>query len=60
MQINLSHFQALLLFGLVISLAFAFLTKRRAGERFRYVVWAFLIFLLVAVALGWAMYPLSR
>ena len=60
MQINLSHFQALLLFALVVSIAFAFLTKRRAGERVQYVVWAFLLFLLVAVALGWAMYPLSR
>ena len=60
MQINLSHFQALLIFAFVIALAFAFLTKRRAAERFRYTVWAFLMFLLVAVALGWAMYPLSR
>lgn len=57
---NLSHFQAMLLFAFVISLAFAFLTKRRLGERVRYFFWALLAFLLVAVAIGWLMYPLSR
>ncbi len=57
---NLSHFQAMLLFAFVISLAFAFLTKRKLSERFRYALWAFLAFLIVAVAIGWVMYPFSR
>jgi heme A synthase len=57
---NLNHFQAMLLFALVISLAFAFLTKRKLGERVRYALWAFLAFLLVGVAIGWLMYPVSR
>jgi len=57
---NLSHFQTLLLLALVISVAFAFLSKRRMGDRGKYAVWAFLMFLLVAVAIGWLMYPLSR
>jgi len=57
---NLSHFQAMLLFALVISVAFAFLTKRRLGERIRYALWAFLAFLIVGVAIGWLMYPFSR
>ncbi len=57
---NLSHFQAMLLFAFIISLAFAFLTKRKLGERVRYALWAFLAFLMVAVAIGWLMYPLSR
>ncbi len=57
---NLSHFQAMLLFAFIISLAFAFLTKRKLSERVRYALWAFLAFLVVAVAIGWLMYPLSR
>ncbi len=57
---NLSHFQAMLLFAFVISLAFAFLTKRKLGERVRYALWTFLAFLLVGVAIAWLMYPLSR
>ncbi len=57
---NLSHFQAMLLFAFVISVAFAFLSKRKMGERLRYTLWAFLLFLLVGVAVGWVMYPFTR
>ncbi len=57
---KLNHFQALLLFAFVISLAFAFLTKRKLGDRLKYALWAFLAFLVVGVAIGWLMYPMSR
>ena len=57
---NLSHFQAMLVFAFVISLAFAFLTKRKLRERVRYALWAFLAFLVAGVAIGWLMYPFSR
>ncbi len=57
---NLNHFQALLLFAFVISAAFAFLTKRKLDERLKYALWAFLAFLVVGVAIGWVMYPMSR
>jgi len=56
----LNHFQAMLVFALVVSIAFAFLTKRDLSERAKYVLWAFLAFLLVAIGLGWVMYPFSR
>jgi heme A synthase len=49
-----------LLFAFVISVVFAFLTKRRLDERIKYALWTFLAFLLVAVAVGWLMYPISR
>jgi cytochrome bd-type quinol oxidase subunit 2 len=55
-----NHFQAMLVFAFVVSVAFAFLTKRGLSERARYVLWAFLAFLLVAIGLGWVMYPFSR
>jgi heme A synthase len=57
---NLNHFQAMVLFAFVISVAFGFLTKQKLSERLKYALWAFLAFLLVAVAAGWLMYPISR
>jgi hypothetical protein len=57
---NLTHFGALLFFALVVSVSFAFLSKRSAVERAQYTVWAFLAFLLVAVGIGWLMYPFSQ
>lgn len=57
---GLTHFQALLFFALAVSAAFAFLSKRGAVERMKYIAWAFLAFLLVAVGIGWLMYPFSR
>ena len=57
---NLTHFQAMLLFAFVISVAFAFLTKSTLKERVKYGLWAFLAFLLVGVAIGWLMYPFPR
>ena len=56
----INHFQAMLIFALAVSLAFAFLSKSRMDERIRYAVWAFLAFLVVAIGIGWLMYPLSR
>ena len=56
----LNHFQTLLLFAFFASLAFAFLSKKKLGERVRYAIWAFLAFVIVAIAIGWLMYPLTR
>jgi hypothetical protein len=57
---SLTHFGALLLFALVVSITFAFLSKRSVPERLQYTFWAFLAFLLVAVGIGWLMYPFSQ
>ena len=57
---GITHFQALLFFALTVSLTFAFLSKRDLTERAKYVLWAFLAFLLVVVGIGWVMYPFSR
>jgi len=57
---GLTHFQALTFFALVVSVTFAFLSKSETLERAKYVLWAFLAFLLVAVGIGWLMYPFSR
>ncbi len=57
---GLTHFQALAFFALTVSVTFAFLSKRGALERAKYFAWAFLAFLLVAIGIGWVMYPFSQ
>lgn len=57
---HFSHLQAMLLFALIISIAFGMLGRRRPVERVKYAAWSFVFFLLIAVAVGWAMYPFSR
>jgi hypothetical protein len=56
----LNHFQMMVVFALGVSLAFAFLSKSRMSDRVRYGVWAFLAFLVVAIGIGWLMYPFSH
>ena len=55
---NLSHFKALFIFSLLVSIVFALITKNTPREQFRYGVFVFVSFLAVAVAIGWIMYPL--
>ncbi len=58
--VKLTHLQALVIFALVISIAFGFLGRRQPKERVKYILWTLLLFLLVGVGIGWAMYPFSR
>ncbi len=57
---RLTHFQALLLFALVISIAFAFLSKKSPRERLKYAFWSFLAFLVIALGIAWLMFPFPR
>lgn len=57
---RLTHFQALLLFALVISVAFAFLSKQSPRDRLKYAIGSFLAFLLVALGIAWLMFPFPR
>lgn len=50
----------MLLFALIISIAFGMLGRRRPADRVKYAVWSFVMFLLVAAIIGWAMYPFSH
>ena len=60
MTLQLSHFQAMVLFALLISIAFGFLSRRPPLERVKYIVWSLFLFLLFGIGIGWAMYPFSR
>jgi len=55
-----THFEALVFFAAVVSITFAFLSKRTNMERLKYTFLAFLAFLLVAIGIGWLMFPFSR
>ncbi len=57
---QLGHLQAMTTFALVAAVAFGFLSRRTAYQRARYIAWTFFLFLAVAIALGWFMYPASR
>jgi hypothetical protein len=58
--LKLTHLQALVIFALVISVAFGFLGRRRPMDRVKYILWTLFLFLLVGVGIGWAMYPFSH
>jgi len=58
--LRLTHWQAMCLFACLISLTFAFLSRKDARERIRYAIYAFLTFLLIAALIGWLMYPVSH
>ena len=60
MNVHFNHFQAMLLFALVISVAFGFLSRRRPLDRVTYMLWSLFLFLLVGIGIGWVMYPFSR
>ena len=60
MEFKLNHLQSMLLFASLISIAFGFLSRRQPIERVKYIVWSLLLFLLIGVGIGWAMYPFSR
>jgi len=57
---GLTHFGAMVFFALVVSITFAFLSKHSMIERAKYTLWAFFAFLLVAIGIGWLMYPFSQ
>ncbi len=56
----LTHFQSLVLFAFLVSVAFGCLSKRTTAERIKSTLWIFTLFILVGVAIGWVMYPFSR
>ena len=56
----MNHFEDLSVFAFLVSLVLAFLTRRTLVDRIKYTLLAFLAFLLVAIGIGWLMYPLSR
>jgi ABC-type dipeptide/oligopeptide/nickel transport system permease component len=55
-KVNLSHFEASLLFALFTSVVLGVITKRTDRERLRYGLHCFAYFLLAIFGLSWLMY----
>ena len=58
--LHLTHFAAMALFALLVSVALAGMGRQNFRERLKYAVWTFLLFLIVGIGIAWLMYPLSR
>jgi hypothetical protein len=56
----MNHFADMTWFALVLSVALSLLGRRTPRERLRYAIVSFAAFVLLAVAVGWLMYPFSR
>jgi hypothetical protein len=55
-KMNLSHFEASLLFALFTSIVMGVVTKRTDRERLRYGLYVFGCFMVALVGLGWLMH----
>ena len=59
-KVSLSHFEATLVFALLISVVLGVVTKRTDKERLRYGLQSFAYFLIAVFGLGWLMYFAHR
>ena len=55
-KMNLSHFEASVLFALFTSVVLGIITKRNDRERVRYAVYCFAYFMAAIFGLSWLMY----
>jgi hypothetical protein len=58
--VRASHFGAMLLFALFVSLVLAGLVRGSLAQRAKYATRAFLLFLLFGIGIAWLMYPFSH
>ena len=56
LTVNLSHFEAALLYALFASIVLGITTKRTDRERLRYGLYCFGCFVVALFGLGWVMY----
>ncbi|HEY6466588.1 MAG TPA: hypothetical protein VIY69_11390 [Candidatus Acidoferrales bacterium] len=57
---QLSHLALMTLFALLVAIAFAALGRRTFASRIRYAAWCFAILMVLAIGIGWLLFPLSR
>lgn len=56
----ISHFAAMLLFALLVSVVFGVIAKNTTRERIMYGAKSFALFVGIALLIGWLMYPFPR
>lgn len=59
-ELHVSHFGAMVIFALLVSVAFACSGHRTLAMRIKYALLCFLLFLAVGIGVAWLMYPISR
>ncbi|MGC2330061.1 MAG: hypothetical protein WA581_01285 [Candidatus Acidiferrales bacterium] len=59
-RLHLSHFPAMVIFALLVSIGLAALGSHSTAQRIKYALWSFVLFLAIGVGLAWLMYPFSR
>lgn len=57
---QLSHFAIVTLFALLVAIAFGALGQRTFVARIRYAAWCFAILMVLAIGVGWLLFPVSR
>jgi hypothetical protein len=57
---HLSHFPAMVIFALLVSVAFACFGRRTLVGRIKYALLSLALFLAIGVGIAWLMYPFSR
>ena len=55
---HLSHFSAMVIFALFVSMAFACLARKTWAARIKYALWSLALFLAIGIGVAWLMYPL--
>lgn len=55
-NMNLSHFEAALLFSIFVSVVLGIVTKRTDRDRLHYGVYTFVCFIVALFGIGWLMY----
>lgn len=58
--LQLSHFAAMVMFALLVSVALGCLVRHTTAARIKYALWSFALFILIGVGFAWLMYPFSR
>ncbi|HUI40643.1 MAG TPA: hypothetical protein VL523_01625 [Terriglobia bacterium] len=56
----ISHFPAMVLFAFLVSVVFGTIAKDTNRERVLYALKSFALFVGIAIAIGWLMYPFPR
>ncbi|MGH9345083.1 MAG: hypothetical protein ACRD19_15145 [Terriglobia bacterium] len=54
------HFWAMVIFAFLVSVVFAVLGRHTARDRVYYGIKSFVLFIGIAVLIGWIMYPFPR
>jgi hypothetical protein len=58
--VRLGHFWQMVLFALLVSIAFACAGRQSLSHRVKHALWSFALFLLIGIGIAWLMYPFSR